>query len=706
MSLQIGRESFSNLHDWMQQQAQQTGKGIADAVRTASKAVQDAMVDSTGQSAESQASEMFKEQFGAMAKDKEQFHAFMKQVYGDNYDAATAEQLRQKALTGDYSFLPPVQFVSREDLAGANGAYSADEGVIYLADDLKNNPELMQSTFVEEAGHHIDTLVNKSDTAGDEGEMFRRIMAGEKLSDAQVAEIRNENDKGTITVDGKEIEVEFWNPIKAIKKAAKAVGDAVSGAAKAVGDAVTGAAKAVGGAVAGAAKAVGGAIVGAAKAVGGAVADAAKTVANGVKDIAVKSFNFMSSIASSAWSGIQKVGEKIADGAKAAWNKIKEVAEPVVDAVKEAGKAVGRGLKEFGEGVFNASKSLFNGLKDMTYGFGKNLIQGNIGEAFRSIVKGADKAIFGTAGALANGVINAGEQMLAAPTYLFGGAGKWIREEVISRGVDVVRQAANTLNEVGRDVFRLVTELPISFGEDMYKAAALAVQGKWGEAAERFGLGFANIGSRVGGAVVDIVARVLQGVADIGQTAIGLAPASRELTPDEIALLKEVYGDSIDYSQVRIKDGGPLGADIHGRARVVGNTIYMPSGFSDKPLFDEQGNLTEAGELLIHESGHIWQSQNGGGDYIHQALYGQELGDGYDFQKAIDEGKSFKELNPEQQAEYIAHALGEILARPGDAEENLRDARDAGELTQEEFEYAMEALELVHAGEGTPEGLW
>ena len=78
--------------------------------------------------------------------------------------------------------------------------------------------------------------------------------------------IQNENDKGVIRVDGKEVEVEFWNPFKAawngIKKAGKAVGKALGKAAKstvkAAGSVLKGIGSAIGGAIKGVAEGVGG----------------------------------------------------------------------------------------------------------------------------------------------------------------------------------------------------------------------------------------------------------------------------------------------------------------------------------------------------------------------------------------------------------------------------------------------------------------
>src|SRR5262245_48993737 len=52
----------------------------------------------------------FEQEFAAKAANKEEFDAFMHQVFGDNYDQGKAEQFRQQALAGDFSFLPKIEF--------------------------------------------------------------------------------------------------------------------------------------------------------------------------------------------------------------------------------------------------------------------------------------------------------------------------------------------------------------------------------------------------------------------------------------------------------------------------------------------------------------------------------------------------------------------------------------------------------------------
>ncbi|MBN9687812.1 MULTISPECIES: hypothetical protein [unclassified Corallococcus] len=426
-----------------------------------------------------------KREFGALASDKQQFHQTMRTVYGEGYDAAKAEQFRQQALKGDFGWLPPVRTVPAQTLNGANGAYDAESGTVLINESL--DPSLAASTYVEEAGHHLDTKLNTEDTQGDEGELFRRILSGEKLSPKQVADIRAENDKGTIVVDGKSKEVEFWNPFKA-------VGDLVSGAAKAVGSAVSTAANWVGNT---------------AKTVGSAVSSAANWVGNAAKSV---------------WGGIKTVANRAGDG-------VRSLFTGAVSTVVGAFRNVGEGIGTFFGGI------------------GK-LFQGKFGEGFK---------------------------------------------------------------QMGLGLLKTVVQTPVD-------------------------------------AILMMGGRALSAI----QTLIGVEPPARKLSDSEIATLRSVYGDSIDYSSMRIKEGNSGLFSTSGRAFTHGNTIYIPP--DDLPLTPD---------LLVHESAHVWQHQNGGTDYMSEALVAQNLGDGYDFEKGLDAGKPWSDLNPEQQAEFLQQAqLAGYFANP------------------------------------------
>jgi len=104
------------------------------------------------------------------AKIKIGFHHTMKQVYRDNYTFEKAESLRQQALDGNLAWLPEVRYVDADTLGGANGAYDADSETLLLNADLAGSA-LAAPTLVEEAGHHLDNVLNIRDARGDKRNM-------------------------------------------------------------------------------------------------------------------------------------------------------------------------------------------------------------------------------------------------------------------------------------------------------------------------------------------------------------------------------------------------------------------------------------------------------------------------------------------------------------------------------------------------------
>ncbi len=140
------------------------------------------------------------------------------------------------------------------------------------------------------------------------------------------------------------------------------------------------------------------------------------------------------------------------------------------------------------------------------------------------------------------------------------------------------------------------------------------------------------------------------------------------------------------YSSVRIKEGnsGLFTAAKQPRAFTHGNTIYIPP--DDLPLTDD---------LLVHEMAHVWQHQNGGTDYMSEALWAQNVGDGYNFKKGIDEGKSWSELNPEQQAQLLQQAQLSGFFNPPPGKRFEFKGTDY-------TDYLLVALKQVRAGKGAP----
>src|SRR5262249_33440486 len=101
---------------------------------------------------------------------------------------------------------------------------------------------------------------------------------------------------------------------------------------------------------------------------------------------------------------------------------------------------------------------------------------------------------------------------------------------------------------------------------------------------------------------------------------------------------------------VRVKEGcgvlhnNAVCAVSPSRALTIETTIY----FKNNPVIPEK---------LVHEVTHVWQYIHGGGDYKGEALYAQLWGEGYDWESAVDKGKSWSQLNPEQQGRFVQDAF-------------------------------------------------
>lgn len=371
--------------------------------------------------------------------------------------------------------------------------------------------------------------------------------------------MRAENDHGVIRVRGKEVEVEFWNPFKAIGKAVKSVGSAIGKAARSVG-----------GAVASVARSVGGAVATVARGVGGAVAAAARSVWNGVESLA--------------------------------------------------------------RGVAGGAISFFGGVAGAVGGFFGNVFQGRIGDALDSLVGGLERAFLDAPSRILHGLLAGAENLLDGATRLFGPLGEPMRA-VTARIFDAGRSVVTGLHDAARGVVRNVIEGVGTVAGGVVKIFT----GDFSGGFEDLGMGLvktflqtpADAILLAGGKAVSAV-----------QALLGIEPPGRKLRDDEIAALRSVYGDSIDYSAIRIKEGSAGLFSLNERPFTHGDTIYL-KGHAATP------------ELLVHEVAHVWQHQNGGTDYMSEALWAQKFADAYDWRKGLDAGKSWRELDPEQQAELL-----------------------------------------------------
>jgi hypothetical protein len=142
----------------------------------------------------------------------------------------------------------------------------------------------------------------------------------------------------------------------------------------------------------------------------------------------------------------------------------------------------------------------------------------------------------------------------------------------------------------------------------------------------------------------------------VAQLSTGLAAISgRPLTLREMALARDIFAASIDYSRVRLIETDIL------EYRTVGNIIRVPKDFTIANAYMAQ--------TLIHELTHVWQYQHGGTSYISVSLGSQitatirtkSRNTAYDYQ--IVPQMSFFDLLPEQQGLLVENYFSMLRDR-------------------------------------------
>ncbi|GBF56344.1 alkaline phosphatase [Microcystis sp. 0824] len=131
-------------------------------------------------------------------------------AFGTQYDHTVATNLRSQWLVGDFSSFPQIEILDSSILGNASGAYGTSTNKIYLAAnflDTATETDII-AVLLEEYGHFIDAHINQTDSAGDEGDIFSRLVRGNILSAVTLHTLKNENDWATITVGGQSIQIE------------------------------------------------------------------------------------------------------------------------------------------------------------------------------------------------------------------------------------------------------------------------------------------------------------------------------------------------------------------------------------------------------------------------------------------------------------------------------------------------------------------
>jgi len=138
----------------------------------------------------------------------------------------------------------------------------------------------------------------------------------------------------------------------------------------------------------------------------------------------------------------------------------------------------------------------------------------------------------------------------------------------------------------------------------------------------------------------------------IAQTEKALGVVQRPLYDSEIARVRSIFADAVDYGAVVIErhfEG------FDNRPFTICNTIHLGErDFAEAG--DEGGNLLSASGLstLVHEMTHVWQFQHGGFSYIGNSVYNQVVkGGAYEYDDKLDAKVPWSEWGAEEQAQFI-----------------------------------------------------
>ena len=125
-------------------------------------------------------------------------------------ESAQLTALISQWAAGDFSALPPIEVLEGSVLPGAAGAYAISTGTIYVNGDWLASASEQQviAVLTEELGHHLDGLLNASDTNGDEGELFAIDLEGLELSIEESSRIVSDIDHFLLASEGKSLAVE------------------------------------------------------------------------------------------------------------------------------------------------------------------------------------------------------------------------------------------------------------------------------------------------------------------------------------------------------------------------------------------------------------------------------------------------------------------------------------------------------------------
>lgn len=137
----------------------------------------------------------------------------METAFGNGIDFQKAAALAADWQAGDFSGLPEIEIRPSAEINGAMGAFSTDTNTIYFSQEFLSanagNSGAVAGVWLEEIGHFVDSVVNDVDAAGDEGDIFSRLVRGDVLNGLELGLLRSEDDGAVVVLDGVEVAIEM-----------------------------------------------------------------------------------------------------------------------------------------------------------------------------------------------------------------------------------------------------------------------------------------------------------------------------------------------------------------------------------------------------------------------------------------------------------------------------------------------------------------
>jgi hypothetical protein len=133
---------------------------------------------------------------------RDDFTIQMAVAFGERFDSVAADRFFASLVMGS-GVLPRVEVLEDSILGRAFGVYVQTTDTVYLSRELLSSGDIdaITGVLIEEFGHGIDARVNMIDAAGDEGDIFKRIVRRVETSISEIADIKSENDFTLIQIN-------------------------------------------------------------------------------------------------------------------------------------------------------------------------------------------------------------------------------------------------------------------------------------------------------------------------------------------------------------------------------------------------------------------------------------------------------------------------------------------------------------------------